>query len=62
MLTARHHGLPSRLMDWMESPLVGLYFSVEKDSTQDGALWCLLPSSLNKQASGMTPDKTPNVH
>lgn len=59
MLTARHHGLPSRLMDWTESPLVGLYFSVEKDTEKDGALWCLLPSSLNEQASGMTLDRPP---
>jgi hypothetical protein len=48
----QHHGVPTRLLDWSESPLVGLYFALvepknKKDKKKDGALWCLHPTELN---------------
>ena len=61
----RHYGVPTRLIDWTESPLVGAYFSAESStgelSERDGALWILLPTELNKQ-SNMTdnPDELPS--
>jgi hypothetical protein len=54
LVLAQHHGLPTRLLDWSENPLVGLYFSVEKDTPEDaviptdGAIFELDPIELNK--------------
>jgi len=46
----QHHGVPTRLLDWTENALAGLYFSVRDpeylDSKEDAVVWVFDPLRL----------------
>lgn len=46
LVIAQHHGLPTRLLDWTQNPMVALYFALSTEATEDSIVWAAHPKSV----------------
>jgi hypothetical protein len=49
----QHYGVPTRLIDWTETPLQALHFALIKSSKQNPCVWILDPIALNYSTQGI---------
>ena len=48
LVLMQHYGMPTRLLDWTENPLIAAYFSVCENQYDDGEFWAMFPCALNE--------------
>lgn len=52
---AQHHGLPTRLLDWTNNPLVAVFFSVISNKDTDGRIYAVNPEKFINVTENKSP-------
>ncbi|PVV84021.1 FRG domain-containing protein [Dehalogenimonas alkenigignens] len=58
LFSMQHYGVPTRLLDWSENPLIALYFAladVKNEPAQAATIWVVDPSAWNAKALNLDP-------
>lgn len=50
LMVLRHYGVPTRLLDWSQSPYVAAYFALEGSRTDNGEIWAFDQRHFEKTA------------
>ena len=58
---AQHHGVPTRLLDWSESPFVSLYFAVWGNDDLDAGIYAVPKPAEHERAAHLSPFEVKDV-